>query len=168
MLHPRIIYTAYNTIVYIVLGPKGPGLVASRNPRARISFPNIAKRKQADPKRSPINPLAVADEGGWITAKSTKTTKPKSTNTKQKAKVAGKVKGKAIKSKKTKKVPKRKSTGSKVPTIVEINSSSSSSSSESDDDDVILAKRQTTTKKKKRELVITDDTSDDSDYVCSD
>ena len=167
VFHPKIIYTAYSTIVYIVLGPKGPGLVASQNPRARVSFP---KRKQAESKRSLINPLAVTDEGGWITAKSAKTTtKPKSTNTKQKAKASGKGKSKAKKSKVTKKVSNRKGAKSKVPTIVEINLSSSSSSSESEDDDIVLAKRLSSTNKKKLDkLVITDDTSDDSDYECSD
>jgi len=157
VFHPKIVYTAYTTIVYFKLGPKGPGLVASQNPRARVSFPK--------PKRS-IDPLTVTDEGGWITAKSAKTTtKPKSRNTKQKAKASGKGKSKAKTSKATKKVSNRKSTRSKVPTIVEINSSSSSSS-ESEDDDFVLAK--STNKKKLDKLVITDDTSDDNDYECSD
>jgi hypothetical protein len=166
VFHPKIVYTAYTTIVYFKLGPKGPGLVASQNPRARVSFP---KRKQVESKKS-INPLAVTDEGGWITAKSAKTTtKPKSRNTKQKAKASGKGKSKAKTSKATKKVSNRKSTRSKVPTIVEINSSSSSLSSESEDDDVVLANRRSSANKKKLDkLVITDDTSDDSDYECSD
>ena len=167
VFHPKIVYTAYTTIVYFKLGPKGPGLVASQNPRARVSFP---KRKQVESKKS-INPLAVTDEGGWITAKSAKTTtKPKSRNTKQKAKASGKGKSKAKTSKATKKVSNRKSTRSKVPTIVEINSSSSSSSSsESEDDDVVLANRRSSANKKKLDkLVITDDTSDDSDYEFSD
>ena len=166
MFHPKIVYTAYTTIVYFKLGPKGPGLVASQNPRARVSFP---KRKQVESKKS-INPLAVTDEGGWITAKSAKTTtKPKSRNTKQKAKASGKGKSKAKTSKATKKVSNRKGAKSKVPTIVEINLSSSSSSSESEDDDVVLANRRSSANKKKLDkLVITDDTSDDSDYECSD
>ncbi len=154
VFHPKIVYTAYSTIVYFILGPKGPGLVASQNPRARVSFP---KRTQAESKRS-INPLAVTDEGGWITAKSAKTT---TKHTKQKAKASGKGKSKAKTLKATKKVSNRKSTRSKVPTIVEINSSSSSS--ESEDDDFVLAKRRPSTNKKKLDkLVITDDTSDDA------
>ena len=155
VFHPKIVYTAYSTIVYFILGPKGPGLVASQNPRARVSFP---KRTQAESRRS-INPLAVTDEGGWITAKSAKTT---TKHTKQKAKASGKGKSMAKTLKATKKVSNRKSTRSKVPTIVEINSSSSSSS-ESEDDDFVLAKRRPSTNKKKLDkLVITDDTSDDA------
>ena len=167
MFHPKIIYTAYSTIVYIVLGPNGPKLVESKNPRARISFPIATKRKQAESKRSPINPLAVPDQGGWITSKSTKTNarKPKSTKTKTISKAAGKGKGKAKRSKTTKKDANRKSSRSKVQTIVEINSSSSS---ESEDEDIILAKRQSLATKKKYDKVITDDTYDDSDYKCSD
>ena len=160
VFHPKIVYTAYTTIVYFKLGPKGPGLVASQNPRARVSFPKRSKRS--------INPLAVTDEGGWITAKSAKTTtKPKSRNTKQKAKASGKGKSKAKTSKATKKVSNRKSTRSKVPTIVEINSSSSSSS-ESEDDTLLAKRRSSTNEKKLDKLVITDDTSDDNDYECSD
>ncbi len=167
VFHPKIIYTAYSTIVYIVLGPNGPKLVESKNPRARISFPITTKRKQTESKRSPINPLAVSDQGGWITAKSTKpnSRKPKSTKTKTISKAASKGKGKAKSSTTTRKDANRKSSRSKVQTIVEINSSSSS---ESEDEDIVLAKRQSLAKKKKHDKVISDDTSDDSDYECSD
>ncbi|KAL3815978.1 hypothetical protein ACHAXA_005187 [Cyclostephanos tholiformis] len=166
VFHPKIIYTAYSTIVYIVLGPNGPKLVESKNPRARISFPITTKRNQAESKRPPINSFARSDEGGWMTAKSIKTNTRKPTSTKNKtiSNGAGKGKGKVKRAKTTKKDVNRKSSRSKVLTIVEINSSSSS---ESEDDDIIIAKRRSLATKRKHDKVITDDTSDNSDYESS-
>ena len=148
ILHPNIRYTAYATIVYLILGPQGRKLLASANPRISIDLPK-AKKATASSKKSP---LAVADEDGWISpqAKSTK-------------KTAGKTKAKAKKSKtkKKRKVSKRKSAVSKPAIdIVEIGSSSSESSSEEEELVVVSKKRAANSNKGKKVL---DDTSEDSD-----
>lgn len=160
VLHPKVVYTAYNTIVYLVLGPNGPKLLASTNPRAEISFPIRPQRKQAAPSRkSSTNLLAIADEDGWISATSMPTkVKPakaksgKAKTAKTKATI-GKTAGKSKVKEGSKKASK------KTPTIVEI---PSSSSSDSDSDDIVLAKRHASIKKNKK--VIDDvETSDGSD-----
>ena len=154
VLHPKFTYTPYDTLVYLVLGPNGPPLLASSNPRARMGFPKVTKGKKTEYNRSPINPLALSDDGGWI---STKTTKPNST---------GKSKAKATK-KKSKTVKNVLTRRSKMPTIVEIDSSTSESESD-DDEDMILAKklsRESATQKKQQ---VTDDHSDDSEFCFSD
>eukprot|EP00579_Thalassiosira_antarctica_P009771 CAMPEP_0201909238 /NCGR_PEP_ID=MMETSP0903-20130614/1079_1 /ASSEMBLY_ACC=CAM_ASM_000552 /TAXON_ID=420261 /ORGANISM="Thalassiosira antarctica, Strain CCMP982" /LENGTH=935 /DNA_ID=CAMNT_0048443729 /DNA_START=237 /DNA_END=3044 /DNA_ORIENTATION=- len=152
VLHPKIVYTAYSTIVYIIIGPKGPNLLSSSNPRAEMGFPMRPNRKQASSFK---NPLAATDEDGWISTRSqtTKTTKTK-TN-----KATSKPKGKPKKPKVSKVSKKKATTKSKITTIVEINSSSSS-----EEDDVIVARRRALNRKKKQKAVIADDSSDDSDF----
>jgi len=169
VFHPNIVFTAYTSIVYIILGPMGPNMLASTNPRAEIGFPLKPKRKQsASSKNSPTNPLAVSCEDGWIStakAKSTKTKTNKATGKTKTGKAAGKPKGNAKKSK-TSKVSKKKATTSKALTIVEINSSSSSS--ESEDDDNVLARRRAANRKRTHKQVILEDSSNDSDSDFSD
>jgi hypothetical protein len=121
-----------------------------------MGFPKVTKGKKTEYNRSPINPLALSDDGGWI---STKATKPKS-------QPIGKSKAKASK-KKSKTVKNVLTRRSKMPTIVEIDSSSSESESD-DDEDMILAKklsREAATQKKQQ---VTDDHSDDSEFCFSD
>ena len=150
VLHPKIVYTAYNTLVYIIIGPKGPNLLSSSNPRAEMGFPLRPNRKQASSFK---NPLAATDEDGWISTRS-QTTKTTETN-----KAASKPKGRPKKPKVSKVSKKKATTKSKITTVVEINSSSSSG-----DDDVVLARRQALNRKKKQKAVIAYDTSDDSDF----
>jgi len=155
VLHPKFTYTPYDTIVYFVLGPNGPPILASSNPRARISFPKITKGKQTESK------IALADDGGWISSKSAETKAKKS-----KSKTTGKSKAKATKKSTTAK--KVLTSRSKMPIIVEIDSSSSEPESDDDDEDMILAKklsRESAVLKKKQ---VTDDNSDDSEFCFSD
>jgi len=152
ILHPNIRYTAYSTIVYLVLGPQGRKLLASSNPRISIDLPVRSKAAKKTTASSKKSPLAVADEDGWISPQS----KTKSTK-----KTAGKTKAKSKKSKtrKKRKVSKRKSAVSKPAIdIVEIGSSSSESSSE--EEELIQQQRAANSNKGKKVL---DDTSEDSD-----
>lgn len=161
VLHPKFTYTPYDTIVYFVLGPNGPPFLASSNPRARISFPKIMKGKQTESKKSNVSPLALADDGGWISSKSAETKA-----TKSKSKTTGKSKAKATKKSTTAK--KVLTSRSKMPIIVEIDSSSSEPESDDDDEDMILAKklsRESAVLKKKQ---VTDENSDDSEFCFSD
>lgn len=160
VLHPKVVFTAYNTIVYLILGPCGRQLLMSPNPRAQISFPIKSTRKQ-----TATNPLAKADEDGWISARAP-AAKAKSSKTTAKAKkpAGGASKGKkeSAKTKVGKKGPKRKGAASKSALeIVEL--CSSSSNSESDDDDIAPAKRRTSTRTKTQKQAIHDDTPFDSD-----
>ena len=144
ILHPNIRYTAYTTIVYLVLGPQGRKLLASANPRISIDLP--VRSKKAATASSKKSPLAVADEDGWISPQS----KPKAKSTN---KTAGKTKTKSKKSKtrKKRKVSKRKSAVSKPAIdIVEIGSSSSESSSEEEELVVVSKKGQRTATKERR------------------
>lgn len=158
MLHPKFTYTPYDTLVYLSLGPNGPPLLASTNPRGRISFPKLTKGKQAESKKSNVSPLALTDDGGWISSKSAKTKATKS-------KTTGKSKAKAAnKSTTAKKVLNRRSN---MTTIVEIDSSSSESESD-DDEDMILAKKLSRESATQKKIQVTDDNSDDSEFCFSD
>jgi len=152
ILHPNIRYTAYATIVYLVLGPQGRKLLASSNPRISIDLPVRSKAAKKTTASSKKSPLAVADEDGWISPQS----KAKST------KKTGKTKAtKKSKTRKKRKVSKRKSAVSKPAIdIVEIGSSSSESSSEEEELVVVSKKRAANSNKGKKVL---DDTSEDSD-----
>jgi hypothetical protein len=144
VLRPRIVYTAYNTIVYLKLGPKGQGLMNSPNPRVELHLPIRSKKNRTASKKSP---LAIADEDGWISPRKAKSTKKKP---------AGKSKPKTKKSKKTRK--KQKTSKSKMPTIECIEILGSSSSEDSSDDDDIIPRPSIN---KKKDCM--DDTSDDED-----
>ncbi|KAL7552676.1 hypothetical protein ACHAWF_015904 [Thalassiosira exigua] len=179
VFHPNIRYTAYSTIVYIVLGPKAPFLLTSPNPRAEMSFPVRPSQKQASSTNKA--PLVATDEDGWISTKGkTNKAKPNPTKNKPKANKAkakvtkkkpakkttrSKAKGKARTSKGAKKAGKKTGTQSKMLDIVEIDSSSSSS-----DDDMVLARRQSTKGQKKSMAGdLSDDLfDDDSEYEFSD
>ncbi|KAL9180315.1 hypothetical protein ACHAXT_008285 [Thalassiosira profunda] len=163
VLHPTIRYTAYNTLVYIGLGPKAPYLLTSPNPRAPVSFPVRKKGKKTSSAKA--SPLAVADDDKWVSrsaeAKKTKSTKKTKTTGKRKAK----------KAKGGKKATKKRASKSKLPKapieIVEIDDSSSSEDESSDDDNMVLARR--ASKGKKSRTVIAGDTSDeDSEFELSD
>ncbi|KAL7532884.1 hypothetical protein ACHAXR_012305, partial [Thalassiosira sp. AJA248-18] len=170
ILHPDIVFNAYNTIVYIILGPKGIPMCQSSNPRVEVCLPIRPNQKQASSsKRAPTNPLAVTDENGWISTRlqnpyTKKTSKPKA------SKAASKSKGKAkTKTSKGKKVAKKKAARSKMPAIDIVEIDLDSSSSSSDEDDTIMARRTAASKRKKQKKVIAEDTSDDdSDYEFSD
>ena len=154
ILHPNIRYTAYATIVYLVLGPQGRKLLASSNPRISIDLPVRSKAAKKTTASSKKSPLAVADEDGWISPQS----KAKSTK-----KTAGKTKAKSKKKSKTRKkrkVSKRKSAVSKPAIdIVEIGSSSSESSSE--EEELVVSKKRAANSNKGKKVL--DDTSEDSD-----
>ena len=142
VLHPKVVYTAYNTIVYICLGPKGPSLLSSPNPRAEINFPIRlqSKRKQT------LSSLQAT----------TKT--KKAAKTKANKAAAGKSKGKA----KRKKGSKAKSAMPPLE-IVEINSSSS------EEEDNIVAQRRVAKKmRQQRQKKVIDSSDDDSDFEFSD
>lgn len=162
ILHPNIVYTAYNTIVYLRLGPRGQACLNSKNLSVEIDLPLRTNKKAASSKKS----LAETDENGWI-SRTTQTNKTKSK--KRTSKTAGKTKAtKAKKSKTTKKTSsKRKSAKSKMPTIVDIVEidSSSSSSSESDDE-MVLAKR--ASRNKKQKVIFEESSDDDSEFELSD
>lgn len=139
VLHPKVVYTAYNTIVYICLGPNGPNLLSSPNPRAEINFPIrlLSKRKQTSSSLQA-------------------TTKTKKAKTNKAA--AGKSKGKA----KRKKGSKAKSAMPPLE-IVEINSSSS------EEEDNIVAQRRVAKKmRQQRQKKVIDSSDDDSDFEFSD
>jgi len=165
VLHPNIVYTAYSTIVYIILGPKGPNMLNSTNPRAEMGFPPRPKRKQgATSKTSTTNPLALANEDGWTSTAKPKAIKAKTTKAAGKTKTTKaitKTKGKPkAKKSKTSKVSNRKAT-SKAPTIVEINSSSDS------EEDTVLTRRRAVNKNKTHKRILLEDSSDnnsDSDF----
>lgn len=162
VLHPKIVFTAYSTIVYLILGPKGPNLLSSPNPRAEIGFPIKPKRKQSLSSRNPVarNPVAATDEGGWMSARS-QATKARAAKAKA-SKAAGKSKRKSTKpARGGRNGAKRKTAKSKTPMVVEINSSSSSS----EDEDLSLARRRDNLRKKRQRTVIADS---DSDFELSD
>jgi hypothetical protein len=168
VLHPKVVYTAYNTIVYLVLGPNGQKMLKSTNPRAEISFPIRPQRKQAgSSKKLPSNPLAISDGDGWISSviskpKKAKAGKAKSKSTKAKsARTSRKTVRASGKGSKT--ASKRKTTGSEMPVIVEINSSSSSETGDDDDDDDFVLPKRSVSDSKKRKKIADDDSSDDSD-----
>ena len=163
ILHPNIVYTAYNTIVYLRLGPRGQACLNSKNLSVEIDLPlRTNKKAAASSKKS----LAETDENGWI-SRTTQTNKTKSK--KRTSKTASKTQAtKAKKSKTTKKTSsKRKSAKSKMPTIVDIVEidSSSSSSSESDDE-MVLAKR--ASRNKKQKVIFEESSDDDSEFELSD
>lgn len=157
ILHPNIVYTAYNTIVYLRLGPRGQACLNSKNLSVEIDLP-VRTNKKASASSSKKSLIAETDENGWISSKTqTNKAKPKKRTS---SKTAGKTKAtKAKKPKTRKKASKRKSAKSKMPTIVDIVEIDSSSSSESDDE-MILANRASRNKKQK---VIFEETSDDDD-----
>ena len=140
VLHPKVVYTAYNTIVYICLGPKGPSLLSSPNPRAEINFPiRLPKRKQTSSSLQA-------------------TTKTKKSKTKTNKAAAGKSKGKA----KRKKGSKAKSAMPPLE-IVEINSSSSE-----EEDNAVAQRRVAKKMRQQRQKKVIDSSDDDSDFEFSD
>lgn len=164
VLTPKIVYTAYNSIVYITLRPqRGQKLLLSANPRAEIDFPirSLDQQQKASSKKSPTARPAETDEDGWISRPqagkkrkaAAQKTKAASKSTKSKAKAA-----------KGKKTTKKKATSKKLkkPTIdiVEINSSSSDSS---DDDEPLVQKRSATRNAAQKKDYAEGSTDDDSD-----
>ena len=156
-------YTAYNTIVYLRLGPRGQACLNSKKLSVEIDLPVRTNKKAA---ASSNKSLAETDENGWI-SRTTQTNKTKSK--KRTSKTAGKTKATKAKKSKTKKKTssKRKSAKSKMPTIVDIVEidSSSSSSSESDDE-MVLAKR--ASRNKKQKVIFEESSDDDSEFELSD
>lgn len=162
VLEPNVVFTAYSTICYIRATQKGQQLLRSQNPRVEIRFPVKAKSSSTKSSRSPKNPLAVADDDGWISPK-----------IQQESKAAGKRKS-ASKKKSTKKntanrpkgkkpPAKKRRTTMKDPVVEMIEIGSSSESSSSDEDDVVIKRRTaaSASRSKTKSNVFSDDSSDD-------
>lgn len=164
VLHPNVVYTAYSTVCYIRLGPKGRMLLTALNPTVTVSFPTISAVSQSTLKKSPRTSLAIADDDGWISRNKTKlenkvnkkahTRIPSYTKTKQKTKQTD-----YRPSVKTKKIlPKTDTkTNEMSKTFVEIDSLSSGSSEE----EVLTARRVAAVQKRKRNIVLDGDWSSD-------
>jgi len=162
VLEPNVVFTAYSTICYIRATQKGQQLLRSQNTRVEIRFPVKAKSSSTKYSRSPKNPLAVADDDGWISPK-----------IQQESKAAGKRKS-ASKKKSTKKntanrpkgkkpPAKKRRTTMKDPVVEMIEIGSSSESSSSDEDDVVIKRRTaaSASRSKTKSNVFSDDSSDD-------
>ena len=158
VLHPHIVFNAYNTICYIKLGPNGQKMLASQDPHVNVDFPIRQTRTSAASKKSPKAVVSVADNDGWISTKKQKaggkdTMKAKSSTKKRKS-TSSKViaKKRSEKTKRGKAAPKKTAMKSEV---VEIDSS------ESSDDDFLIA-RKSAAKKRRRPHVIDDSSIDES------
>ena len=163
VLEPNVRFTAYNTICYIRATQKGNLLLRSEKPRVEVCFPVKEKTSSTKPSKSPINPLAVADDDGWITAtKPSKTTK-KRKSTANKKQTKGKKKA-TVKGKKNTYSAKKRRTTVKDPVVEMIEIDSSSESSASDEKDVVIKRRRAAAvarSKMKTHSIFEDDSSDD-------
>ncbi|KAL3785909.1 hypothetical protein HJC23_008104 [Cyclotella cryptica] len=167
ILHPHVVYTAYSTICYIRLGPKGRLLLTSLNPTVNVSFPIKSALSQSTSKKSPTTSLAVAGDDGWISRNETKfegkgTRKanariPCATKTKQKAKQTNQRPSTETKNLLRKTNSKTKKTSK---TFIEVDSLSSGSS----EDELLKARRIISKKKRKRHNVIDDNSTDESSH----
>lgn len=158
VLHPKIVYTSYNTICYIVLGPRGHDMLSSRNPRVFVSFPVRTKGAQKPSwKTISMNTLPMSDENGWISRKDPATkTKTKTNSTTGKSNVNTNGSRQKAPSKSTRKTLQRcKSRLKKLPgEIVELDLLSSS-----DEDEMVVVDRKKLAKRKKSPKKITVDES---------
>jgi len=147
VLHPKVVYTPYNSVVYIILGPRGPMLIQSENPVVKIHFP---KKSKTAPKKKSIN----QSDTGWISRNTT--TKRKATSKKKtsvKAVTKKKKSGRLSSSKQGR--TKSNNTKSQDSEVIELDISS-------DEDDVKIRKL-SKRKRKKSPCEIWEDSSD-SDF----
>lgn len=158
ILHPNVVYTAYNTVCYLRLGPLAQKMMASENPCYVVDFPLRQTRKKS-PKASAT--LAITNDDGWISPnnKQPEGEDKKSTNKAN----AKKRKGSnwTTNSQKASK-PTKQSTSkaaAKKKSVVEINSSSS----ESSDDEFFIAKRAAVREKRNMNVIGDDSSSDESE-----
>lgn len=162
VLEPNVVFTAYNTICYIRATQKGHQLLRSQNPRVEIRFPVKAKSSSAKSSKSPTNPLAIADDDGWISTK--KQQKPKDAGKRKSVTKTKQSDGKTSTKSKGKKNPtKKRRTTVKEPVVEMIEIGSSSESSSSDEEDVVVTRRSAATaaRSKMKTNVFNDDSSDE-------
>ena len=80
ILHPKVVWNAYSSTMYIIPGPRAQDFVISTRANVQIEFPhrNLSRK-------STVSSTKTSDEDGWIKARSGKTssTKRKSNSTKQ-------------------------------------------------------------------------------------
>ena len=67
ILAPMIAYTAYSTVMYVVLGPHGHKLIASLNPKVNIRFPKRVAKASSTEVRTRTS-IGSTDEG-WTDKK---------------------------------------------------------------------------------------------------
>ncbi len=160
VLEPNVVFTNYNTICYFRATQTGQQLLRSQNPRVEVRFPVKAKSTAAKSSRSPKNPLAVADDDGWISSKKPSAARKKKSATK--AKPAEKKTAKKVKAKGKKPPAKKRRTTVKDPVVEMIEIGSSSESSSSDEDDVFVKRRTAAAAaRNKMKTNVFDDSSDD-------
>lgn len=160
VLEPNVVFTAYNNICYIRVSQKGQQLLRSQNPRVAVHFP-VKSKSSTKSSKSPSNPLALADEEGWISRSSEKKSKASG---KRKSSVAKKSETSKAKAKKnpTKK-RKRSSSALKKPVIEMIEIGSSSESDESDEEDVVIKRSSAAAARSKLKANVFNDDDSSSD-----
>lgn len=160
VLEPNVVFTAYNNICYIRVSQKGQQLLRSQNPRVAVHFP-VKSKSSTKSSKSPSNPLALADEEGWISRSSEKKSKASG---KRKSSVAKKSETSKAKAKKnpTKK-RKRSSSALKKPAIEMIEIGSSSESDESDEEDVVIKRSSAAAARSKLKANVFNDDDSSSD-----
>jgi len=162
VLEPNVVFTAYSTICYIRATQKGQQLLRSQNPRVEVRFPVKANSSSAKSSKSPKNPLAVADDDGWISPKNQQ--KPKASGKRKSTTKKKQAEKKSSNKAKGKKPPaKKRRTTVKDPVVEMIEIGSSSESSSSDEDDIVIKRRTAlaAARSKMKSNVFNDDSSDD-------
>lgn len=130
ILAPKIAYTAYSTIMYVVLGQHGHRLIASPNPRVNIRFPKRPTKASNANTEARARKSIASNDSGWIDTKP-KLKRKSATTTKKTSKSKSTTKIAAARS-----VKKRKSVGTRKKAedlVIEL------SSDESSDDEPISA-----------------------------
>ena len=95
ILAPKIAYTAYNTVMYVILGPHGHRLIASLNPKVNIRFPKRVAKASSTEARSSIG----STDNGWVDKKPKAKRKATMITKTTKSKAVGKAVGAAKKRK---------------------------------------------------------------------
>ncbi|GAX11626.1 ATP-dependent DNA helicase Q1 [Fistulifera solaris] len=95
-------WSAYDTIIYVVLGPLGHRLLQSPNPQVTVSLPKHLESKSLKPastKTRPKERKTSASDGAWLTTRKRKVPAQQSA-AKKKTKVSNKPMSKATRAKK--------------------------------------------------------------------
>lgn len=82
ILAPKIAYTAYSTIMYVVLGQHGHRLIASPNPRVNIRFPKRPTKASNANTEARARKSIASNDSGWIDTKPKLKRKSATTTTK--------------------------------------------------------------------------------------
>ena len=69
ILAPKIAYTAYNTVMYVVLGQHGHRLIASPHPKVNIRFPKRPTKASSATAGTKARMSIASADGGWIDTK---------------------------------------------------------------------------------------------------